>query len=133
MIIAATNHDIHVYPEVAFVNLEQTNLTTWVADSVDESKIIAHFRSSGNARIDTKTQEVESVQGIPSVKTIYGELVGIPSIDPDEDVLIVSLPTQSMAKLANHPLAKAMASPFKVVRLRSNTSTVLGCMGLSFQ
>lgn len=132
MIINLCPHKVDFYPEAAFQNLEQLNPTTWVADSVDESKLMQSFEASGTARISTKTVPANDVDGIPCVTTQYGELTGFPEIH-EGDVYIVSLPTQSMAKASGHPLASVMASPYKVVRLRSNTSNILGCMGLSFQ
>ena len=131
-IINLCPHNFDVYNESQFTNLEQTNATTWVADNV-EGKAVLSIPSSGSIRIATTTVEGNPVQGIPTVVTQYGEAVGIPNNVTNDDTLVVSLPAQSMAKAANHPLAAQMGSPYKVVRLRSNTSTVLGCMGLSFQ
>ncbi len=132
-VINLTPHSIEVYPEAAFKNLEQTNPTTWIADSVDQNLLLESFASQGVARITTSVVPAGSIGTIPAVQTSYGELTGIPvDVDPF-DVLIVSLPTQSMAIASGNPLAKNMVSPYKVVRLRSNTSTVLGCMGLSYQ
>lgn len=131
-IINLTPHNFDVYNESQFVNLEQVNPTTLIADSV-EGDVILSLVSSGSIRIATTTVAGDVVDGIPTVKTVYGEAVGIPDGITPDDVLVVSLPTQSMAKAADHPLASQMASPYKVVRLRSNTSTVLGAMGLSFQ
>lgn len=131
-ILNLCQHSFDVYNEYQFIGLEQTNPTTLIADEVEGNAIIS-LPSQGNIRIDTKTVEGESIKGIPSVKTIYGEAVGIPDNISSEDTLVVSLRTQSIAKAANHPLAAQMATPYKVVRLRSNLSTVLGCMGLSFQ
>ena len=130
-IINLCPHSFDVYAEEQFTNLEQTNPTTWVADGVKGEAILS-LASSGSIRIATRTVEGNPVQGIPTVLTVYGEAIGIPDVNSD-DVLVVSLPAQSMAKAANHPLAAQMVSPYRVVRLRENTSTVLGCMGLSFQ
>jgi hypothetical protein len=137
-----TPHAINVYSEDAFVNLSQIDLNTnkpnptaWYADGiVDGATAIADFPSVGNARIAVTTHPNGSVGGIPTVKTGYGDITGMPEVNfkPD-DVLLVSLPLQGNAIAAKHPLASQMATPYKVVRLRSNTSTVLGCMGFSFQ
>ena len=132
MLINLTPHSFEVYQEVQFLNLEQLNPTTWVADGV-EGKPLVSLASSGSIRINTATLAWEPVEGIPAVRTVYGEVSGIPEGITSEDTLIVSLPAQSMAKTAKLNLANQMASPHKVVRLRSNTSTVLGCMGISFQ
>lgn len=134
-----TPHVIEVFQETAFVGLEQLNATTWVADSVDPSGIVASFPSVGIARITVKTFPGEAIlvnllgDRVRTVKTFYGELEGIPSNVQDGDILIVSLPTQTAAFSKGHPLATQMCTPYKVVRLRNNTSTVLGCCGLSFQ
>lgn len=125
-------HSFDLFREDQFVNLQQLNPTTWVADGVGGSPKLS-FGSVGSIRIATTTVETEAVDGIPTVKTEYGDAIGIPEGVGATDILIVSLPAQSMAKAAGHPLAAQMGSPYKVVRLASNTSTVLGCMGLSFQ
>ena len=131
-IINLTPHSFQVYNESQFVGLEQTNPTTLIADSVEGTALL-NLPSSGSIRIATSTVKGEPIDGIPTVKTQYGEAVGIPNNVTNDDTLVVSLRTQSIAKAANHPLANQMATPYKVVRLRSNPSTVLGCMGLSFQ
>jgi hypothetical protein len=131
-IINLTPHSFQVYNESQFVGLEQTNPTTLIADSVEGTALL-NLPSSGSIRIATSTVKGEPIDGIPTVKTQYGEAVGIPNNVTNDDTLVVSLRTQSIAKAANHKLASQMASPYKVVRLRSNPSTVLGCMGLSFQ
>jgi hypothetical protein len=130
-IINLCPHSFDVYNESQFTNLEQTNATTWVADGV-EGEAILSLPFINSVRIDTSTVEGIPVEGIPSVKTLYGEAIGLPNVTA-HDTLVVSLRTQSVAKAANHPLASQMATPYKVVRLKSNPSTVLGCMGLSFQ
>lgn len=131
-IINATPHAIQIYPEIAFEKLEELNPTTWVAESVDKSMLLLEIPSTGNARISTKTIGGALVEGIPTVKTVYGELTGVPDVG-GEDIIVVSLPTQSMAKASGHPLASKMVSPYKVVREKANTSNVLGCMGFSYQ
>jgi hypothetical protein len=132
-IINCTSHKITVFPAEAFSELEQINPTTWLADSVDESLAIASFAPGDKeARIATTTTDGEPIAGIPTVQTKYGELTGVPPIE-EGNYLIVSLPTQSMGRTSGHPLASQMMSPHKVVRLRSNSSTVLGCMGFTFQ
>ena len=133
MIINLTPHNVDVFNEVQFINLERVNATTLIADGVNGDPVLS-LPSSGSIRINTTTVEGDLINGIiPTVKTVYGEAVGIPDNVTNDDVLVVSLPAQSMAVAALHPLASQMASPYKVVRLRSNTSTVLGCMVLSFQ
>lgn len=125
-------HSFDLYEESQFLNLQQLNPTTWVADGVEGSPKLS-ISSSGSIRIATSTVEGKPVESIPTVKTEYGDAIGVPEGVGENDILIVSLPAQSMAKAAGHPLAAQMGSPYKVVRLAQNTSTVLGCMGLSFQ
>lgn len=132
MFINLTPHSIDIYSESAFVNLQQLNPTTWVADGV-EGEPLVQCPSEGVARISTTTVQIGVIDGVPLYKTQYGDITGIPDDVTDEDILIVSLPLQSMAIASGHPLAPQMASPYQVVRLASNTSTVLGCTGLSFQ
>ncbi len=130
-VINLTPHSVQVYSESQFVNLEQTNPTTWIADSV-EGDPIADYPSEGVARISTQTDVIESPLPGITVSTVYGEATGIPSDLDGSEILIVSLPTQSMAKQEGLSLSTQMVAPYKVVRLRSNTSTVLGCMGFTY-
>ena len=72
------------------------------------------------------------------VATVYGDAIGIPDCD-DDDILIVSLPMQSMMKASGHPRANQAVSPYKVVRNKlagiggkvSSGSTCYGCMGFT--
>lgn len=130
-VINLTPHSVQVYAESQFVNLEQTNPTTWVADSVVDNPL-AEYKSEGLARISVSTKPVESVLPGEIVATSYGEATGIPENVEKGDVLIVSLPMKSMAVASGHPLANQMVSPYKVVRSRENGSLVLGCMGFTF-
>lgn len=125
-------HNFDLYEESQFEDLKQVNPTTWVADGVKGQARLS-LLSAGQLRIKTSTIPNGDVEGVPTVKTQYGDLEGLPENVTDKDVLIVSLPAQSMAIASGHPLASRMASPYKVVRLASDTSKVLGCMGLSFQ
>lgn len=130
--INLTPHSVEVYTENAFEGLEQVNPTTWVADSVYTDQPIGVFPSNGSARISTQAVDNGMVGTIPTVKTTYGEAQGIPDDVADDDILIVSLPMQSMAKASGHPLADRMVAPYRVVRSRANGSQVLGCMGFTF-
>jgi hypothetical protein len=135
-VINLTPHAVQVYAEGQFINLEQVNPTTWVADGV-EGVPLAEYPSHGVARISTKTTPVESWDkdlhktGCLFVKTEYGEATGIPEDLDYSETLIVSLPMQSMAKAAGLGTAHLMVSPYKVVRSRENGSLVLGCMGFT--
>ena len=130
-VINLTPHSVQVYSESQFKGLEQVNPTTWVADSV-EGVPLASYESQGMARISVKTEDLgDEVDGVPIFQSVYGEAVGVPESLEDGDVLIVSLPMQSMAKASQHPMAPTMVSPFKVVRSRANGSLVLGCMGFT--
>ena len=130
--INLTPHSIEVYSAAAFTKLEQTNPTTWVADSVDKTQAIATYKSQGVARIQTTTKELQAINGVPMVTTTYGEATGIPSGFYRDTKIIVSLPMQSMARASNHPLANVMVAPYQVVRQKDNGSVVLGCMGFTF-
>jgi hypothetical protein len=133
MYINLTPHSVEVYTENAFEGLKQINPTTWVADSVYTEQAVGVFPSQGLARISVSTQEIEQLPGnIPAVKTTYGAATGIPDDVQPEDILIVSLPMQSMAKASGHPLANQMVAPYQVVRDAANTSIVLGCMGFTY-
>ena len=127
-----TPHSIEIYNEGMFVNLQQVNATTWVADKV-EGLPLQSFPSDGVARLATSTEVIQHpILGGQIVKTQYGEITGLPENVQPEDYLIVSLPLQSGAKASGHPLAGQMICPYKVVRSRENGSMVLGAMGFTF-
>jgi hypothetical protein len=130
-VINLTPHSVEVYFASQFTNLEQSNPTTWIADGV-EGEPIAAYPSQGIARISVTTESIDS--GLPgeTVATTYGEATGIPENLDGFEVLIVSLPMQSMAKQANLNEAPQMVAPYKVVRSRANGSVVLGCMGFTY-
>jgi len=132
-----TPHPIHIFHKSSFVGLEQLNPTTWIADGCAGQPLL-ELPSEGCLRIKTETKELESLGRensnddlIPLVETKYGEVTGCPEDVDQADILIVSLPSLSMAKAAGHPLASQMTCPYQVVRQRGNTSVVLGAMGLS--
>lgn len=126
-------HDVSFYPESAFSDLEQVSPTSWIAGGVDESQLLLRVESSGEARIAVETIDIPPIAGVPAVATKYGMLTGFPRRLEKDTVYLVSGPTLAMAKASEYPFASMMASPYKVVRLRGNSSKVLGCMGLSFQ
>jgi hypothetical protein len=122
-------HSFDVYAKDQFVNLEQTNPTTWIADGVEGDAIVS-VPSQGSVRMSTSTQELGvDEQGVPVYNTVYGEASGFPTELEEGDVVLVSLPVVSMMKASNHPLSAFVASPYNAVRLRSNTSQVIGAMG----
>jgi predicted transcriptional regulator with HTH domain len=125
-VLNLTPHSVEVLLESQFLNLEKLNPTTWVADGV-EGEPVRQYSSSGSLRIKTNTIAAEAIDG---VETVYGDLEGLPE-GYNGEYMIVSLPAQSMAKQSGHPLASKMLAPYKAVRLRSNPSTVLGCMGFT--
>ena len=133
-VINLTPHSVDVVNETDFLNLDQINPTVWVADGLREGAWVTSYPSEGVARISTSTEVIE-VPGLPGicVVTKYGDASGIPEGVEETDILVVSLPMQSMATITYHPLAHQMAVPYKVVRLRSNTNQILGCMGFTFQ
>jgi hypothetical protein len=122
-------HSFDVYAKEQFLNLEQTNPTTWIADGVEGDAIVS-VPSQGSVRMSTSTQELGvDEQGVPVYNTVYGEASGFPTDLVEGDVVLVSLPVVSMMKASNHPLSTFVASPYNAVRLRSNTSQVIGAMG----
>ncbi len=131
-----TPHAIQIYSPADFVGLEQVNPTSWVADGVEGEPIAEYHPEDAPVRIATKTVAA-TIPGVihvlgEVVATEYGELTGVPEgFNPLQDWLIVSLPAQSMARQAGHPLASRMLAPYKVVRSRANGSVVLGCMGVT--
>lgn len=132
-VINLTIHSVQVYKPEQFIELEQVKPTTWLADGVEWSPLRDYPSSGYEARIAVSEKVTQEVDGVPCVETTYGEVTGLPQdLDP-EATLLVSLPTASMAKSAGHPLASRMVSPKGVVRLRSDTSVILGCMGFTRQ
>jgi hypothetical protein len=123
-----TPHSFDVYAQAQFVGFEQVNPTTFIADSVGGDPILS-LPSEGSVRIATSTESLGIVNGVPAFKTVYGEASGFPTDLNDGDVVIVSLPVVSSLNASGSPLAKYAASPYKAVRLRSNTSQVLGALG----
>jgi hypothetical protein len=130
-IINLTPHAVNVYPREAFAGLSQLNPTTWIAESVDETKEIKNFPSVGSCRISVEVVDSTPIEGIATVGTKYGNLHGIPETVEDTDTLIVSLPTKMMAQASGHHRSSQMVSPHEVVRLATDTSAVLGCMGFA--
>ena len=130
-VINLTPHAVTVFDATQFTNLEQVNATTWVADDVVGSPL-ATYESAGCARISVETQEVASELPGVTVASQYGEATGIPVDLDGSEVLIVSLPMQSMAKAAGLPCAGQMVAPYRGVRSRQNGSLVLGCMGFTY-
>lgn len=130
-VINLTPHSVDVYSQKQFQGLEQSNPTTWLADGV-EGEPIAQYESSGVARISTSTQAIDSCLPGEVVSTSYGNASGIPDGLDGTEALIVSLPMQSMAKQAGLNEADQMVAPYKVVRLKSKPSQVIGCMGFTY-
>ena len=129
MLLNYMPHSFDVYNKEQFVNLEQTNPTTWIADGVEGEPIVS-VPSQGSVRMATSTQELGvDNDNVPVYNTVYGEASGFPTDLKEGDVVLVSLPVVSMMKASNHPLSAFVASPYNAVRLRSNTSQVLGAMG----
>lgn len=130
-VLNLTPHSVQVYYASQFIGLEQTNATTWVADGVDGDPVAA-YPSQGVARISVATKTVQSALPGETVATTYGEATGIPDDIDGTEILIVSLPMQSMAKQAALNEAPQMVSPYKVVRSKANGSIVFGCMGFTY-
>lgn len=129
MLLNYMPHSFEVYAKEQFVNLEQVNPTTWIADSTEGFPIVS-LPSLGSIRMSTSTESLGlGAFGVPAYNTVYGEASGFPTDLNEGDVVLVSLPVVSMMKASNHPLSAFVASPYNAVRLRSNTSQVIGAMG----
>lgn len=154
--INLTPDPIRVFKPEQFRGLDLTDPENMTADGVQGDPILDLPSGWPEATIATSPVEVDPIEGIPIVEIAYGEDIGLPENVNQDDVLIVSLPMQSMAMLTGHPNAWQMVSPYKVVRSRENGSdgsidallkavkspgdyaiirshengsTVLGCMG----
>lgn len=96
------------------------NLTPHDVDIVDGPTI----PSSGVCRLSVTTERVGSVDGIPAVRTVYGDVKGLP--DPvDGTVFIVSSLVASRV-----PDRHDVAVPADFVR--DDSGRILGCRSLSF-
>lgn len=123
-------HSYDVYNQDQFVNLEFVK-GSYVADGVEGDPIFS-APSEGSIRMPmTKEFLGKDSNGIPVYNTVYGEPEGFPTDLKEGDIVITSLPVLANMNASCHPMASFVASPSDVVRLRSNTSTVLGCMGYS--
>lgn len=120
-----TPHPINFHKVEDFVNLEKTGFG-YIADGVlpGTGEIIPVH---GLLRIAESIEEIGLVEGIPVSKVIYGEVVVTPEdLDIDGQVLIVS----PIALNALKGKGLNAYAPDKVVRLRGDTSKILGCLGL---
>lgn len=121
-------HSFDVFAQDQFVNLELVK-GSFVADAVEGEPVFS-APSEGSIRMPmTKEFLGKDSNGIPVYKTVYGEPEGFPTDLKEGDIVITSLPVLANMNASGHPMASFVASPSDVVRLRSNTSTVLGCMG----
>ena len=132
-----TPHVINLIKKEDLVGLTQVNATTWVAEGfVEGGAPYLTIESEGEIRIDVTTVTREAVRvvnyNIPAVNTKYGAISGLPFLVAPEDLLIVSLPTQTNAAAAGLDIVDKLVTPFKVVRMKSNTSVILGALGVSF-
>lgn len=143
-IINLCPHVITLFTEEQFLGLSQEKPTLWLADGVVGCPL-AEFQSQGSARISVTTEAAGTTADnglplylhreveIPIFQTVYGELILPPEINiTDDDILVVSLPTASMARQSGHPLSKQMVTPYQVVRLRTDTNIIIGATGFSY-
>lgn len=132
-------HDVLIFREDQFINLEQVNQNSWIADDVFEKPIRTYFQSGTVLRINILNEESIFFfdEIVPINLSRYASLVfitkeGEEKINEEtikeEDLLIVSLKTLENAKEIQHYLLQQMYSPFMVVRKRGEPSTVLGCV-----
>jgi hypothetical protein len=128
-IINLTPHDITILSKESCINLEQDFRTkSWIADGAISLRAL---ESSGVARVQITTQPGEMLDGIPTQIPVYGKIEGLPEYDKDK-AYIVSLLTISAA-ISQGRTTKDLYSPGTIVRSRSDTSTILGCLDLNHQ
>jgi hypothetical protein len=74
------------------------NMTPHTITIVDsDNQIIREYPSAGVARVSTTSEITGEIDGIPVVKTSFGEVVGLP--EPDgESIYIVSMPVSQATK-----------------------------------
>lgn len=56
----------------------------------DDDTVIREYPSSGCARVETTREHIGMLDGVPLVSSIYGDVVGLPSVGDDVAMYIVS-------------------------------------------
>lgn len=137
-----TPHSVVIYPEAAFNNLRHEGRTL-VADGVgydSSDPPIAEYHPIENLqpiRISSDAIAAEEIHLEGGSFKIYeidrtAPIKGLTEADlAGEFLLIVSERTKMQAIAIGHPIAQRMIYPYNVVRLSSDTTKVLGCMGFS--
>lgn len=100
------------------------NLTPHAIYIIGENdEVVAMFQSEGIARAEQKDEPAGELNGIPLVKTTFGEPVGLP--EPEADTyLIVSLATANAAKAAGRTTKDLLLTSGVV---RDEQGRIIGC------
>lgn len=100
------------------------NLTPHAIYIVGENdNVVAMFQSEGVARAEQKDEPAGELNGIPLVKSTFGEPIDLP--DPEENTyLIVSLVTANAAKAAGRTTEDLLLTSGLV---RDEQGRIIGC------
>ena len=99
--------------------MEFINLTPHAVNIVDGPTI----PSSGLCRLSVTTEEVGNIDGVPMVRTVYGDVQGLPS--PKEGTIYIV----SSLVASRVPDRHDIAVPTEFVR--DDAGRILGCRALS--
>lgn len=103
------------------------NLTPHTASVIGtDGEVVASFPSEGIARAAQTDVKVGEINGVPIVKTTFGEVVDLPA--PVEGVfLIVSIITLNAAKAGGRPTDDLLITSGLV---RDESGRIVGCKAL---
>ena len=99
--------------EIELVNLTPHTITVYGEDG---SKILEVKPSGIVARVETETEVVGEVNGIPIVRTRFKEVGNIPEPGPDRMYIVSTLVLQAVGKDRPDLIAPDTASPESVIR-----------------
>ncbi len=114
------------------------NLTPHVVNIYTQNKHVVSIPPSGTvARVQVDEKVVGYMQGIPIVKTVYGDIVGLPEYPEPDAVYIVSL-VVAQAVLANPELKARFkghllvpnTSPGRYGAVRDSSGKIMGVKSL---
>lgn len=100
------------------------NLTPHAIYIIGENdKVVAIFQSEGVARAEQKDKHVGEINGIPLVRTTFGEPINLPDYE-EGTYLIVSLATANAAKAAGRTTKDLLLTSNLV---RDEQGRIIGC------
>lgn len=119
MLVNLTPHDVTILSDNNIVE----NKTTHHYDVTGEVTVLQTIKSEGCARVNTTETIKEDIDGIATVATEYGEIVGLP--DPQNNIYYI---VSAAVLIAGKAKGRTdLVVPAHVVR---DGPTVLGCLAL---